>query len=82
MARGDARRRVGEVMAPTGSSRTFCGKTTVSGDSENGYRITLPINPARGEGIKAGDELFVEHDPASREFVFRHPEKKQPVGDD
>lgn len=78
MARGDARQRVGEAAQEEGSSRTYCGTRTVSGDSETGYRISLPLNAARGDGIQAGDELEVEHVPATGEFVIRPADETTP----
>lgn len=75
MARGDARQRVGEAMQGE-SSRTYCGTRTVSGDRQNGFRISLPLNAARGDGIQAGDELAIEHDPVTGEFVVRQPSTK------
>ncbi|PSP38276.1 hypothetical protein BRC71_06275 [Halobacteriales archaeon QH_7_65_31] len=70
MARGDARKRAGETGRNEDSSRTYCGRYTVSGDDSNGYRVVLPKSPAQGEGIEPGDEIDVEHDPDTGRFVY------------
>lgn len=59
----------GDVVA-----RSLIGFATVSGDEENGFRLSLPKDTALDEGIQSGDTLRVEHNPQTGEFVYVPPE--------
>ncbi len=56
------------------AARTLLGFVTVSGDEENGLRVSLPKDTALDEGIEPGDILRVEHNPLEEEFVMRKSE--------
>jgi len=55
-------------------SRTLVGFATVSGDEENGLRLSLPKDTALDDGIEPGDVLRIEHNPATGAFVYRQAE--------
>jgi len=56
------------------TSRTLVGFATVSGNEENGFRLSLPKDTALDEGIEPGDVLRVEHDSTTGAFVYRPSE--------
>jgi hypothetical protein len=56
------------------SARSLIGFVTVTGDEENGLRVSLPKDTALDEGIEPGDTLRFEHDPVAGEFVLPYRE--------
>lgn len=65
---------IGRAADEGSTSRTLVGFATVSGDEENGLRLSLPKDTALDEGIEPGDVLRVEHDPTTGAFVYRQSE--------
>lgn len=60
----------GSAVGDENSARSLLGFVTVSGDVENGLRVSLPKDTALDEGIEPGDTLRVEHNPVTGEFAY------------
>jgi hypothetical protein len=70
MARGDARRRVGESTQDGEAARSYHGQVKVSGNWENGLRTALKKTVAKSQEIEPGDELEVWEDPEAGEIII------------
>ena len=53
------------------SARSLIGFVTVTGDKDNGLRVSMPKDTALDAGLEPGDTLRVEHNPITGDFVYR-----------